>query len=116
MLMKYFTFTSICLLAFCMFLALSGTTELPADYSEQATGPQQGTQEHQAKDHKIKETKENTTKQASAATTGVQRELESVSHGLHRRIINLSGLLLFIVWIFLSLKLLSIDLPNKSDG
>jgi len=94
MLMKYFTFTSICLLTFCMFLALSGTTDLPAENPEQINGPKQASQKPQDNDDEVKKIIK---KQTSSASASLSTERPPKSLGHHRRIINLFGILLLAV-------------------
>ena len=128
MLMKYFTFTSICLLTFCMFLALSGTADLPDDYAKHLHGPKPDiqvpleTKQETKGGIGIPESNDVAKKQLTATASSLQhRERQVVSQEYHRRIvsmivISLFGIGLLVVWIFLSLKLLSVDLPNKPES
>ena len=122
MLMKYFTFTSICLLTFCMLLALSGTTDLPADYLAQINGQRPDNHGPLSSNKGIKEITKKKSSEVSfhVSTADIMEnkdeEVQQGGQGYHRQIINLFGILFLVVWVFLSLKLLSVDLPNKPEG
>lgn len=109
--MKFFTATAVCVLVFCLLLALSGTTDLP---------PQSATS--QSSTSLSSPSPEITTGPAVAGPATARRltewteENRSLPSGLaalreisRNRQIRLIGLFFIAGWIFLSFKLLSAD-------
>jgi len=109
--MKFFTATAVCVLVFCLLLALSGTTDLPPQNAPSPSFTSPSTPSHEA-----------TTASGVARPTAARRltewteENRSLPSGLatlreisRNRQIRLIGLFFIAGWIFLSFKLLSAD-------
>jgi hypothetical protein len=108
--MKFFTLCSLCVLVFCMLLALSGTTDLPGE-SEFGSSltlvspiPPPG---DEAADpihppiYRIQDWSET----RSSGTSG----MEAIHEIIRNREVRILGVLFIAGWIFLSFKLLSTD-------
>ncbi len=108
--MRYFTLSAVCMLIFCMLLALSGTTDFPGEYRGMVSPP--GASATHSGETQLGEKKS----AASAALVPIdygpaarRDRIEEAERGkiAGSRSLLYLGILLVAVWVLLSFRLLS---------
>ena len=108
--MKFFTLSALCVLLFCMLLALSGTTDLPGQrefgsgLNPVAPKPPMGNQDPGTTPPRFQRVQD-WSETRSSGTSGIEA-IHEISKSPEVRLI---GLFFIVGWIFLSFKLLSTD-------
>ena len=111
--MKFFTLSSVCVMVFCMLLAVSGTTDLSRHekvfYGQMDSGTSSfapGRTEDARVIHVSPSSSEPSVGLA-AEMEGAQKEHKDPHQVDFNRQVRIFGLLLVLAWVFISVKLLS---------